>query len=212
MHYSLEIVMPPVQDVSAAIDEILAPFDENDAESRCAFWDWWQIGGRWSGAKTEATVSQEKMQAFRDELTRRVVTVSGIVFGKEELQPASQIEMVDALWREMCPGAGDVCPLFKHSGESSGGDICALKDLPEALKAYKVIVAAKDYEDKKLEAVSMFSKSLWNGANHEDTKWDGTVASGIAMHLERIKNYKSEYAVKATPQPDWLVVTVDYHS
>lgn len=212
MHYSLEIITPPVADVEAAIGEILLPFSENEEDANYAFWDWWQIGGRYSGGKTEAVVDPERLQAFKDELTRRKVTVSGLICGKQELQPASQIEMVDALWRDMCPGAGRVCPMFKHSGERSSGDICTFKDLPPALKAYKVIFAAPDYEGKKLEAVSMFTQSIWNGVTHEDTKWDGTVASAIAMHRDKFKNYKKEYAEKVTPRDDWMVVTVDYHS
>ena len=67
-------------------------------------------------------------------------------------------------------------------------------------------------EGKKFEAITMLSKSLWNGVNHEDTQWDGNVAAGIAMHLKRLTNYAETYAEKATPQPDWLIVTVDYHS
>lgn len=212
MHYSLEIVMPPVADVKAAIEDILRPFDENDDDSRHAFWDWWQIGGRYSGKKVEATVAPEKMSAFMDELKNRKVTVSGLQFGKQELQPASQIPMVDALWQEMCPGAGSVCPVFQHSGERSGSDICTYKDLPPALTAYKVIFAAPDYKDEKLEAVSMFSQEIWNGVTHEKTNWDGTVASAITMHLDKHQVYKAEYLQKITPQPDWLVVTVDYHS
>ncbi len=212
MHYALEIIMPPVADVKAAIEEILLPFSENNEEARHSFWDWWQIGGRYSGKKTEATVEAGKLKSFQDELIRRNVTVSGVVFGKQELQPASQAEMVDALWREMCPGAGNVCPMFKHSGERATGDICAFKDLPPSLTAYKFIVAAPDYEGKKLEAVTMFSKDLWNGVTHEATTWDGTVAAGVAMHLEKLSNYAEAYAEKVKPQADWLVVTVDYHS
>lgn len=212
MHYSLEIIMPPVADVKAAVKDILRPFSENEEDARHSFWDWWKIGGRYSGHKAEATVAPEKLEAFQAELKRRKVTVSGLVWGKQELQPTSQIEMVDALWREMCPGAGQSCPMFKHSGERSGSDVCTFKDLPPALTAYKLIIAAPDYEGKKLEAVSMFTKALWNGVTHEDTKWDGSVASGIAMHLARLENYKKEYAAKVTPQPDWIAVTVDYHS
>lgn len=31
------------------LDEILAPFDENREGAEDAKWDWWQIGGRWTG-------------------------------------------------------------------------------------------------------------------------------------------------------------------
>ena len=212
MHYHLEILLPHCDDVKAAVEEILLPFDENNDENRHAFWDWWQFGGRYSGRKIEAAVGQDKIDAFHEELKRRKVTCSGLVWGKQELAPDSQIPMVDALWREMCPGGGDVCTLFKHSGDMMNGDICAYKDLPAGLMAHRLIVAAPDYEGKKLEAEAMYSRSIWNGVNHEDTKWDGGVETGIAAYLEKLKSYKTEYAEKRTPKDDWLVVTVDYHS
>src|SRR6185503_20458398 len=106
MHYHLEIIMPPTEDVERSVAEILKRFNENaDDETRSnAFWDWYQSGGRYSGCKLEALVPQERRDAFWAELKARGVTVSGLQFGKQELKPASQIPSVDALWREMCPG------------------------------------------------------------------------------------------------------------
>lgn len=213
MHHHLEIIMPPVaDDVNAAVQSILEPFSENNDESRNTFWDWWQIGGRYSGSKIEAAVGQDKINAFQEELKRRKVTCSGLVWGKQELQPISQIPMVDALWREMCPGGGDVCTMFKHSGNMMSGDICAYKDIPAGLTAYRLIFVAPKYESEKLEAKATYSQSIWNGVNYEDTKWDGSVAAGIAAHLEKIKSYQPDYAEKQTPKDDWIVITVDYHS
>lgn len=212
MHYHLEIVMPKTNDIHAAVTEILEPFSESNEEGYSSFWDWWQLGGRYSGSKKEAIVGQDKIDAFTEELKARGVTCSGLVWGKQELSPSSQIEMVDQLWREMCPGGGDVCPIFKHSGDADSLDVCAFKDIPPKLSAYKLIVAAPDYKGKKLEAVTMYSQSLWNGVTHEDTKWNGNVAAGIEMHLEKLERYAPEYAQKVTPGDDWIAVTVDYHS
>ena len=212
MHYHLEIIMPPQSEIETAVEIVLHDFDENNDEARHAFWDWWQLGGRYSGSKIEAAVSKEQRDAFYAELLKRGVTVSGLHWGKQELQPASQIDAVDALWREMCPNGGNVCPIFKHSGDSMNGDICLLRDLPSNLTAYRLIVAALDHEGKELTPASMFAQSNWNGVTHEDTKWDGNVSNGLSMHLERVKNYAEAYAARVTPQPDWIAVTVDYHS
>lgn len=212
MHYHLEILMPPTTDIQKSIEGVLEEFSEYNEESRHSFFDWWQIGGRYSGSKLEAAVGHDKIDAFTEELKNRGVTVSGLVWGKQELSPSSQIEMVDALWREMCPGGGDVCPIFKHSGDKMNGDVSALKSVPTGLKAFRVIVAAPSYNGPELEAVFMVSQSAWNGCNHEDTTWDGTVSSAVRMFREKLDNYSAEYRKRVTPHDDWIVVTVDYHS
>lgn len=54
MHYCLELIMPPTDDVKAAVEQILAPFREENTDpdaSRQPFWDWYIVGGRWSGHK-----------------------------------------------------------------------------------------------------------------------------------------------------------------
>jgi hypothetical protein len=216
MHYHAEIIMPPTTDVEAAVTEILAQFDENqedneDYSTKHAFWDWWQIGGRYSGSKVEALVSKEKRDAFFAALADLKVTVSGLVWGKQELSPASQIPAVDALWREMCPGSGDVCPAFKHSGDSMAMDVCRLADLPASLSAYTLIVAGPGYQDK-LQAQHLAHQSIWNGVTHQDTTWKGNVSEALAEWREKSKSYRDDYREKITPRDDWLVVTVDYHS
>ena len=56
MHYSLEIILPamPIEHVEKAVAELMAPFDENNdspnASSR-PFWDWYQIGGRFTDGR-----------------------------------------------------------------------------------------------------------------------------------------------------------------
>lgn len=215
MHYHLEILMPPTDDVGAAVDTILAPFSENHEEGESknsgAFWDWYQLGGRYSGRKLTALVSEEKLSAFRSALVERGVTVSGVVWGKEELSPASQIPAVDALWREMCPGAGSVCPLFKHAGDYLHMDICRLEEVPDQLTSFSFIHAADGFGDR-ISAQTLLHKTVWNGASFQETTWNGNVKSAIAKAIEQCDRYKDEYKVKLMPQSDWLVVTVDYHS
>jgi len=215
MHYCLEILMPPTDDVKAAVDKILAPFSENhdeeDGANRGAFWDWYQLGGRYSGSKIEAAVGEEKLSAFRAALMERGVTISGVVWGKEELSPASQIPSVDALWREMCPGAGSVCPLFKHSGDQMPMDVCRLDEVPEKLTAFSFIHAADGFGNA-LSAQTLLHKTIWNGATHQETTWDGSVKTAIDQAIKQCEHYRDKYKAKVMPQPDWLVVTVDYHS
>lgn len=222
MHYRLEVVMPPVSNIEEAISQIMEPFDENlDGEdaSGHAFWDFWVIGGRWAGRKLEETLDKERINAFREKLKELGVTVSSFQAGKQELSPASQIPMVDALWAEMFPDSGvSACPLFAHSNDqykSSStlpGDICKVSELPSEASCSHLIIAGPTYDDSGLEAVYMIQDQIWNGVTHVDTKWDSKVLTGISEFKERTAGYTEEYRQKRTPSDDWLVVTVDYHS
>lgn len=210
MHYHCEIIMPPVDDVEAAVAKIMAPYSENNEDSRHAFWDWYQLGGRYSGAKLEAMAPEGQIERFHEELKRLKVTVSGLQWGKQELSPASQAAAVDALWREMVPGAGDVCPLFKHSGDSMSMDVCRVDQIPQRLTAFTVIVANDKYDG--LAADELLHKSIWNGASIQDTTFSGGVHEALAKHEEGLERATAEYREKCSVKPDWLCVTVDYHS
>lgn len=212
MHYHLEIVMPPTDNVEGAVEEILAPFDENNEKSYMPFWDYWKIGGRWSGAKTTSAFSEERMTAFHSALHDAGVTVSGLRTGKPTLNPASQIPKVDEMWRQHFPeSAIKECPLFDHY-KGAWGDVMRLGDIPADLEASHVIVAALSYDRKVTEAVYMTQKDMYNGVSFIATTWSGKVADAISAHLDTIKGYPDDYLARATPTPDWLVVTVDYHS
>lgn len=209
MHYRLEIVMPPTEDVKAAIEQIMAPFDENGEYRNHAFWDYWLIGGRWSGSKIKALLGDDRIRKFNDLLVEKRVTVSGVQCGKYTLEPASQIAEVDALWCEHFPDSPiKQCPLFDHYK----GDVMRLDEIPKDLEAGHVIVAGPDHTGEGLEATYMIQDEAWNGVTYVKSEWDGKVSTAIEMHLKRIESYRPEYIEKSTPKPDWLVVTVDYHS
>ncbi len=225
MHYHLEIVLPPVEDLSAAVAQIMKPFDEcpdtegedEDASStRNSFWDWYVIGGRWAGTKLECSLDSDRKEAFFAELTKRNITVSTVQAGKHELSPASQIPMVDALWNEFFPDAPvKVCPFFNHFNDQYKGtpffpDVMTLGQTPKNLTASSVIVAGPGWKDDgTLEARYLIQDQVWNGVNFVVTQWDGLVSSAIEKYLER---YKEAAVAKFRPADDWLVVTVDYHS
>ncbi|MDR3582515.1 MAG: hypothetical protein P4L67_04550 [Candidatus Pacebacteria bacterium] len=214
--------MPPVDDIKAAIEQVLKPFDENGENedgnrSNHAFWDFYVIGGRFAGVKLEAMFDADRLRAFNTELANQKVTVRGVQFGKQELAPSSQIPMVDALWCESFPESPiKVCPMFRHYNdqhEDSNGfpDIMRLGDVPASLKAFRVIVAGPNHRGE-LEATYMIQGDMWNGVSWVDTRWDGLVRSTVDALREKLGDYKPEYAARNTPNDDWLAVTVDYHS
>ena len=211
MHYHLEVIMPPTDDVETALGTILEQFDENceDEEGNCnpsAFWDWWVIGGRWSGTKLEAFLDKKKKDVFYEKLNEMNVTVSGLICGKQELEPADQIEAVDTLWRELFPESGvEQCPFFKHFDDANNLDICTLEEVSPDMKAYHVIIAVPNSYDGKLTAKTMYMTEMWNGISFQKTEWDGNLLNTVKAHNERM--IEDQMA-----KNDWLVVTVDYHS
>jgi hypothetical protein len=198
-HYHLEIVMPPTDDVEGAVGRILEPFCESNEDATYPFWDWYVIGGRWSGHKAEAMLSKERKDAFSALLKEKKVTVSPLICGKLTLAPASQILMVDALWREHFPDSPHKqCPWFDHY-DGDDGNVMRLDQMHESVQAAHVIIA-----DDEGGVTYRSESSIWNGSNFQDTDWSGKVIDAVNKAKERYP--------KLAPQPDWLVVTVDYHS
>ncbi len=219
MHFHCEIIMPPTENVEAALARILALFDENKDPSGIAFWDWYVIGGRWSGSKLIAKLGIEKVEAFYSKLQVMEITTSNLQAGKPELMPESQVAAVDALWREMFPETGiSVCPLFKHSNDqyanepSLPGDICLLTQIPQELEAERVIIAATDRNTGELFPFFMCQRDFWNGCNFVRSAWNGNVLSSLDQLSEELGLYKQEAKDHYIPKDDWLCVTVDYHS
>lgn len=213
MHSHLEIIMPKTTDISGAIASIMAPFNE--------FWDFYVIGGRWAGEKEKCRYNPEVLQRFFDVLQENNVTVSSFQAGKQTLFPSSQIPMVDKLWSEFFPtedGTIVACPIFSHSNNQYDSndllacDICLVEEIPENLTASRVIVAGPNYKETGVEATFMLTDSQWNGVNHMPIAWDGNVKTALEMCKKHFENYKEEWKEKVTPKPDWICVTVDYHS
>ena len=216
MHYHLEIVMPPTDNVKLAVEQTLKPFIESAENKRTVFMDSYVIGGRYAAMKLLAPLSDEKIAEFYQVLKARKITVSSVVAGREALKQESQIPLVDKLWKEFFPDfPGDVCPLFNHYSDQYEdsllcGNVTALRDVPTELTAYRVIIAKQNREDTFC-AEFMVSKFIWNGVCYNDINWDGKLSTALAMALNRRKVYIEEYVKKHTPNPDWLAVTVDYH-
>ena len=229
MHHHCEVVIPPIQTdaIPDAIESILKPFYEgaDDGErSSGAFYDFYKIGGRFAGNKYVQSIGEDRIQEFYDWLNKEKVTVSGLQFGKQELSPPSQIPKVDAKWKEMF--GDDVCPLFRHSNDqfadgiegTSLGDLFTIEQCLESARCGRLIFSGPSYNhqtserDGPLEAVFMLQDSFWNGVCHIESTWDGSLKQGLAMWRGKLESYRDSYRAQMNPDPDWICVTVDYHS
>lgn len=242
MHALAEVVIPPKfrPNLTDAVGQVMEHFlrpeydgdgEETDRENwKADWWDWWKIGGRWSGEKTLARVDKDRLSEFYKELSKQKVTVSGLVMGRKELQPAAQIPKVDALWREWFPGHGDRCPVFQHAYQArlkTGGlidyfdhDVCTVGELPERYTCERLLISGERADEPgKLYAVRHLAKEYWNGVEHQDTKFDGKVKKALDDMIRkaaRKKSGKEDYKIgdvrRAGLANDWLCVTVDYHN
>jgi hypothetical protein len=223
MHYICEVLLPPMpaEEIHAAIEEVLAPFDENQEPDEDGytnpntFWDFWVIGGRWASSKLTDALDPEKKEAFFKELTDMGITVSGVTAGKQSLQPETQIPVVDAVWKKYFP-EWDACPLFAHyhnqyADQGAVGDILPLKEVPNETNCATFIIAGLNV-NRKLDVKHLLFDSIWNGVSWQDTAFDGKVLPAIENYKEKLSRYPLDYAARNTPTDDWLLVTVDYHS
>lgn len=218
MHYHLELIMPPTDNVEKALAEILGPWSENyedeeEGANKHGFYDFYEIGGRYSGRKLEALLGDEKLKEFKQALIEKKVTVSGLQFGKETIAPASQIPMVDQMWNEFFPDSPvKVCPLFDHYKEN-WGDIMKVSEIPKDLTAFRVIIAAPKYEDDPTFDIKyMISQDIWNGVKHLDVNWDTKVETALADYKKDIGRGVESYIERCGVKDDWLCVTLDYHT
>lgn len=227
MHYHCEIIIPPGHDIVKAVKTVMAPFSENldrddeDASGK-PFWDFYIIGGRFAGRKAERALDPAKLAEFKKWMNGEEIKVKGLVCGKEEISTEEMTAKVDAKWREMFPGGGPKCTLFRHSNDQYAkeewlpGDVMPLAELPADLTASRVIVAAPSRDGKAwtgdLTAKFMQQEDFWNGVTLVDAAWDRKVQSAIDAHKSQLERGSDDYRKCASPTDEWLAVTVDYHS
>lgn len=54
MHFFAAVVIPSAdRDVAGAVEAALAPYCQYDGENHDGWWDWFQLGGRWTGTWDE---------------------------------------------------------------------------------------------------------------------------------------------------------------
>lgn len=200
MHYSMEVIMPPapVSEIPDILAKALSSFEEV-GDNQYGFWDFWVLGGRFSGRKLNFKIPNDQLRAFEAELINRKVLVSDVVCGKETLVPEF-IPIVDKLWTEMVPGFGDVCPLFDHYNDNTA-DITLLFDTPLNMNCSRVMILGNDFHPK-----FMVVDEIYNGVNLEKTSWEGTLVNALELFSEHY-SYQPELVGK-----DRLCVTVDYHN
>ena len=219
MHYRGEIVIPPVDNVEEFINEMLEPWNEkykymetatSDKQNPYAFFDYFVVGGRYNGDKVLDSLPENGRERFYKRLNAEHVTVSGIQFGKQTLQPTSQKSLVDSIWCEMFPdNILKECPLFDNY-KGNMWDIMPLANIPQQTEAYYVIIAKADVSKPNVSHI--FQKEVWNGKDWLECKFDGCVTTALEMVNKKLDHLDETARAAFLPNEKWLCVTVDFHS
>jgi len=115
-HHHCEIIMPPVEDVSAAIESILAPYSTHEVDpDGPVFLDGWLIGGRWAGIKADcwgpgALEDGEKLPGdiCRLDALPEPVTASRVIFAGPSFSGIPKLEATFMLQKKFWNGTNHV--------------------------------------------------------------------------------------------------------
>ena len=217
MHFHAEIILPYTDNWKQAIADLLNPYCEHNEDSpkhQHAFWDWYEIGGRFSGSKLQRSLDQDQLKKFGDALDALAIKVSAVQAGKPSIPSAETRDQVDALWRQYFPNSPlKQCPWFSHSGARLPFDVCRLEHTPLDTPAYRVLIAGPHWTQPDVLVIhAMYCEESCNGVNFQPTTFQGTIHHALALYNGLIQHYQEDARKQFTPAPDWLTVTVDYHS
>ena len=188
MHYHAEVVLRPGQELAAIMAPHEEVYDEN-TDTLSGIWDWYQIGGRWTGVKS-SQYDPEKDPANIE----RCGICGGTGYRNDAIgQDARRQEtsytcngcgaIKDGKWTHGEHGKGYSLK-WPTSWKTYAGDICAAAHVPQDLTCFTLIVDDQVYMQQR-----------WNGETFEETEFDGNVAKKL----------------RQLGIDDALVVTVDYH-
>jgi len=195
MHYHCEIYVSEINNIEDQIEEIMEPFQEEYHEEKdemSGFWDWWQIGGRWTGAHSD------KYDPQKDERNLEecwVCNGTGLRIDDVGIQAREE----DPSYT--CNGCGDYNQKMKRWEFGEYGKGITLKWPTQWAEAYEIDVMPLDRVKEDFTCHTLiangnaYQKEKWDGDNWVKTEFDGNVKN----MLEKLKIDKG------------FLVTVDYH-
>lgn len=193
MHYHCEVWIPKKDKWRSQVVSALRGLEED----KDGFYDWYVIGGRWSGEHSVWQIQKEcgadTLKKIHDEFEKE--------FGwwtnkdNDEHKRAKQYEEVfrrhisKAQWdKEPLPGWRDT---YKQDGFDD--DIIAVADIPwEFFTCYTFVLSARGKE--YVDARKYWHSEIWNGSTHQESQYD-------------VRKILKEHKCSGG-----YLVTVDYHS
>ena len=243
MHYHMELIMPPLEDgakLDDRLDEILGPWheeykytcfcDDDDKQNFHGFYDYYVVGGRWSGDHLRTRMEQdhgERWSAFINEMENSDIMVSGVIAGKPT-PVGDGVNRVQDVWQRHFPEFADIHnPLFNIPGvfpqKQIAGDVCTFHAIPISTTCSHFAVATPErkFSAERQEFIGdvqtykltfQLVTSLYNGSTWQNTSFDGTLQSALDHYNKILQRYRAAFRDLYTPKEDWLCVTIDYHN
>lgn len=195
-HFATLVIIPPATpDVQMKVAELLAPYDENgEAFADTSRWDWWQIGGRYSGQLVGHKWWMESAQytpcKFCDGTGTRDDTV-----GRMNPMPREHHEDSDGCCPfpiigtgcNACHGTGMQAP-FGGPREHFEGDIVPIARIREDFRPYAVVTPDGQWHEKGRMGWWAVEIPDESGAepkdeNTWDHEWSGLVGKYAPDHI-----------------------------
>lgn len=121
------ILLAKAKTKKEAIDKLytfMARYNENDPNCENPVWDWWVIGGRWSGTFSLAALGKDRVNKFWQEFVEQGLARIGS-------NPQEHRKKIEKLFRQHFPEFQGECPVTRNTYKETGyeDDIKPLKDV-----------------------------------------------------------------------------------
>lgn len=195
MHNLMEIIVPPHLDPVEAIGLAMDPYNMNhDSEDFVdTFFDYYNIGGRWSGTHLKSKLGLKRLQIFENEILQIKPGLRDFPNTPEDKKRCFEI------WGKHFPEVKDSCPFWGNQAPEGTNedyhflDITTVGELGDEVKCATFAIINCYGESFK----NLIHLEEWNG---ED--WELTGFNGVKEELLRHPSVRK----------DWWIVTLDYHS
>lgn len=226
MHAVAEIIIPPTKDIKASITTVMEYFIEEDDKGEkpkgghADWWDFWEIGGRFSGRKIECKIDPNKLTQFNEFLKDQNITVSPVTCGKhgiERVDICTVATIPDELTCDRLIIAG-LEPNFEEWSRNFdlakaefGVGVTEESFFHQHPRWNEARRKADDVTPKtELCVQRMWLLSYWNTVEWQPTAFEGNVKKALA-DMRTQPRLSDEYPWCGW-EDDYLVVTVDYHN
>ncbi len=185
MHYHCEVYLDRLpKDVFKAVLKIMEPYRERFDEAAGdyhGFWDWFVIGGRWSGAHTEAALDPEKIKKFYEICEEKGLFWYGAKNPKKVQEARRREEFL-----KLFPGFKGPIPTCRDVYKDDGyaDDVVPVEEVSSRLTCYTLILPNE-----------ILHHEVWTGWGFCKTDFDGNVKKALEK-----RGITTGY-----------LVTVDYH-
>ncbi len=132
MHYHAEVWLPSKEDVEEQLAEILGPHQEGE---NGGWWDWYQVGGRWSGAHhTEYSPEKDPRNWERCGICK------GTGIREDKACNGCHHHTEDGKLEQQVEGRRGWCVKWPTGWAPYDGDVIPVAEVADDLKSYTLVV------------------------------------------------------------------------